>query len=88
MKQKRKNPNLQGLSCFDIHLILFYIIWVRFRRPALPRPVHFALVACLCMFILLPVMPAHPLAIPTTIGAGISFALLLQGGNKHWLNSS
>jgi len=83
MNRKRKNLNLQDFSYFDLYLILFYAIWLHTRRPALPAPVHFSLVASLCMFALLPIMPHHPLAIPTVIGAGISFALLLQGGNKQ-----
>ena len=66
---------------------LRHIRWLYLRQrltpPALPRPVHFALVACLCMFALLPLAPHHPLAFPIVIGGGLSFALLLQGGTRR-----
>ncbi len=80
--------NLHGLSCFDRYLVLFYVLWVHLRRPALPKPVHFALAACLCMFILLPLMPAHPLAIPTVIGTGISFTLIAKGLVILWTDGA
>jgi hypothetical protein len=38
--------------------------------------------ASLIMFAFLPLMPHHPMAIPIVIGAGFSFALILQGGIK------
>jgi hypothetical protein len=47
----------------------------------LPTPVHFALMAVLCMFILLPIMPLLPLAIPIVIGGGLAGGLLLIGGS-------
>lgn len=78
MNQKRKELNLQGISKFDKYLILFYALWISLRRPALPRPVHFSLVASLCMFALLPLMPLRTMVIPIVIGGGVSFALLLQ----------
>ena len=48
---------------------------------ALPLPVAFALRATACMFALVFIMPAHPLAIPAVIGGGISFALLSRSYN-------
>lgn len=78
------NPNdLRKLPKFDLYLVLLHVIWLSLRRPALPRPVHFALVASLCMFALLPIMPHNIMAIPIVFGGGISFALILQGGKCH-----
>lgn len=62
--------------------VLLHVLYLHTRKPALPAPVHFSIVASLCMFALLPLMPHHPLAIPISIGGGISFALIIQGG-KH-----
>ena len=61
--------------------MLFYILWLHLRRPALPRPVHFSVLASLLMFALLPVMPQHPMAIPIVIGGGLCGALLIMGGS-------
>ena len=71
---------LRKLSRADQVLIIFHLLCLYTRRPALPAPVHFSLVASLCMFALLPLMPHHPMSFPITIGGGISFALILQGG--------
>lgn len=46
---------------------------------ALPLPVAFALRATACMFALLFIMPAHPLAIPTVVGGALSIALITTG---------
>jgi len=72
---------IQELNQVDRVRVILYLLWLHTRKPALPRPVHFGLVASLCMFALLPAMPHHPLSIPTVIGAGVAFALLIQGGN-------
>jgi hypothetical protein len=83
MKPPTKSK-LQKLDLPDQVRVILHLVWLLLRRPALPRPVHFALVACLIMFALLPVMPFHPLAIPTVIGGGISFALIMQSkGVSH-----
>jgi hypothetical protein len=74
----RSDPNLRGLNNRDRLLILFYVLWVRLRRPAFPRPVHFGVVACLCTFALLPVMPHHPLSMVIAFGGGLSAAILLR----------
>jgi hypothetical protein len=46
-------------------------------------PVHFSILAALCMFILMPVMPLKPMAIPVIIGDGISGALLMTGRSPY-----
>lgn len=69
--------DLKKLSKSDKILVLLYIIWQLLRRPALPKPVHFSLVASLTMFALLPIMPHRIIAIPATIGGSISLALIL-----------
>lgn len=70
---------LRHLNPENQRRFLRYCRWLRvceyFHTPA---PVAFGLVASLSMFALLPLMPLHPLSIPTVIGAGLSFALLLQ----------
>lgn len=73
----KKSLDLQRFSLFDKYLILLYILWVKLRRPSLPRPVHFAVIASLGMFLFLPLFPLHPLSIPTSIGVGLSVALLV-----------
>jgi hypothetical protein len=49
-------------------------------KGGVPRPVHFGLVAGLLMFVLLPIMPPHPMSIPIVIGGGLAGALLIMGG--------
>jgi hypothetical protein len=80
--------DLKKLNRFEQVRFLLYLIGRHTSFPALPAPVHFSLVASLTMFVLLPLMPLHPLAIPIVIGGGISFALLLQRGVLKWLKSS
>ncbi len=74
--------DLQRLDRLDQFLVLLHLLDLHTRRPALPAPLHFSVVAALCMFALLPLMPHNPLSIPIVIGGGISFAFLLQGGNN------
>jgi hypothetical protein len=72
----KRTPYLLKLK---IAIWLFWIVYM----PKLPLPllIHFAILASLCMFILLPVMPHHPLAIPIVIGGGLAGGLLLSGGH-------
>jgi hypothetical protein len=77
-----KNNDLRKLSRLDQILVLIYLVYLYTRCPALPAPVHFSLVATLCMFALLPLVPLEPLSIPTAIGGGISFALLTHPKRK------
>jgi hypothetical protein len=77
-----KKSELGKLSWLDKALIVVHLLWVLTRLPALPPPVHFALVASLTMFALLPLMPLESIALPITIGGGISFALLVHQRRK------
>jgi hypothetical protein len=63
--------------------VLLYVLWLHLRRPALPRPVQFSLVASLCIFALLPIMPHRIIAIPAVIGGSISLALILTQWSMH-----
>lgn len=78
MKSRIQNLRLQRLSLFDKHLILLYVLWVKLRRPALPRPVHFGVVASLATFAVLPLFPVHPVAMPASVGAGVCVAFGLE----------
>jgi hypothetical protein len=73
---------LQNLERFDQALIALHLLCLHSRKPPLPHPVHFALVASLCMFALLPLMPHRPLAIPISIGGGLSFAFMITSWRK------
>jgi hypothetical protein len=67
-----------------IRLYIFLLVWFSCCLPRLARlpvPIHFGLLSALCMFILTPIMPHHPLAIPTVIGGGLAGGLLLVGGD-------
>jgi hypothetical protein len=58
--------------------IAAWLFWaVYMPRLSLPFPLHFAILASLCMFVLLPVMPYHPMALPIVIGGGLAGGLLL-----------
>jgi hypothetical protein len=63
--------------------ILLLVLW-HAGLPALPLPlpVHFGILMCLTTFMLLPILPDHPMSIPIGIGGGICGALLLVG-RKH-----
>jgi len=62
-----------------IYLLVWYSCFLpRLVRP--PIPVHYGLLSSLCMFLLIPIMPHVPLAIPTVIGGGLAGGLLLMGG--------
>lgn len=67
--QKLSKPDLIAVLCHT-HLVVAH------RKLALPFPLAFALRATVCMFALLFVLPAHPLAIPTIVGGGLAFALI------------
>ena len=60
---------------------LFFLVFCFCAFPkldGLPAPIHFAMLASLCMFLLLPIMPHNPLAIPVTIGGGLAGGLYLS----------
>ena len=59
--------------------LFFIVLWLCAlpKLDRLPAPVHFAMLASLFMFLLLPVMPHNPLAIPVTIGGGLAGGLYL-----------
>ena len=68
--------------------LFFIVLWLCAlpKLDKLPAPVHFAILASLCMFLLLPVMPHEPLAIPIIIGGGLAGGLLLTG--KYYESTS
>jgi hypothetical protein len=47
----------------------------------LPLPIHYGILASLCMFILLPLMPHEIMSIPIIIGGGLMGGLFLVGEN-------
>lgn len=61
--------------------LFFLVLWFCAlpKLTKLPAPVHFAILASLCMFLLLPVVPHHPLAIPIVIGGGLAGGLFISG---------
>jgi hypothetical protein len=70
---------LPCLSKANQHRFLRYCRYLNIREYfGTPMPVAFALRATACMFALLFIMPAHPLAVPTAIGGALSLALILQ----------
>lgn len=77
------NRILKQLNKWNLRALLYYARWILFRQRYLyflSRSVCFGLFASLFMFIILSVMPLHPLAIPTVIGGGVAGAFLLMGG--------
>lgn len=80
--QKLQN-DLRQLNKIDLYLVLFYVLWVYLRCPTLPKPVHFAVIASLSMFMFLPLFPHHLVSLPAVIGSGLCFALLIINGEKH-----
>jgi hypothetical protein len=74
---------LQKLDVWDCILVLLRILrihWHWFFRIyfQIPLPVSFSLRATTMMFLLLFVMPYHPLAIPTAFGIGLSYGILFR----------
>jgi hypothetical protein len=63
-----------------IAIWLFWVVYIP-ALPALPPPIHFGVVANLFMFLLLPIMPHHIMAIPIAFGGGLAGALLIVGGS-------
>jgi hypothetical protein len=60
--------------------IAIWLIWVVYLPlPALPRPIHYSVIASLMMFLILSAMPHHPMMIPVTIGGGLAAGLILAG---------
>jgi hypothetical protein len=49
-------------------------------RKIIHPPIHISILATFYSFGLLAIMPHHPLAIPTAIGAGLSGAIITTGG--------
>ena len=73
---------LSRLSRNNQYRFLRYCRWLQlYEYFDTPKPIAFALRATACMFALLLIMPAHPLAIPAVIGGGISFAFLSRSYN-------
>jgi hypothetical protein len=62
---------------------IFLLVLFARLFPDLVAPLHFAMLASLCMFVMLPVMPHHIMAIPTVIGGGLAGGLLLMGGRQY-----
>jgi hypothetical protein len=61
---------------------LFFLVYWYCALPKLacpPAPVHFAILSSLCMFLLLPVVPHHPMSIPIVIGGGLAGGLFISG---------
>ena len=83
----KPNREINSISAKDFARVPFLVklkiaIWlfwaVDMPKLPLPFPVHYAILSTLCMFMLLPVMPHNPLAIPIVIGGGLSGGLLLS----------
>jgi hypothetical protein len=80
---------LRHLNPANQRRFLRYCRWLQFCEYFyLVPPVGFGLRAAVLILVLLVVMPFHPMAIPTAIGGGISFALLLQGGKFYGTRSN
>lgn len=73
---------VKRLSNKNRRVVLRYARYLLFKQRVnnLPVPMVYAAFAGLCMFILLPVMPLHPMSIPIVIGGGLAGGLLLIGG--------
>lgn len=68
---------LRSLDDWDCFLVLLRIRYRYIRRYfSTPAPVSFSLRATVLIFILIAILPFHPMAIPTAIGAGISVSLM------------
>jgi hypothetical protein len=70
----------------DLHRWYIFLIVARHcilpNLPNLPAPIHFGVLASLCTFLLLPIMPHHIMAIPIAFGGGLAGALLMIGGTN------
>jgi hypothetical protein len=76
MKAPIRRSDLQRLNRYYQIKILLYIIFSLLSFPELPRPIHFSIIASLCMFGLLPLLPHQVISLPIAVGGGLSFALL------------
>lgn len=82
MKSILKNY-LRKLSDWDCILVMLRVLHIHLRRYfETPAPVAFSLRTSVLVFVLLAIMPFHPMAIPTAIGAGISISLLFSSPRK------
>lgn len=61
-------------------LCLYNFQFKNFKQliPRLKFPVNFAIQTTVCMFTLLAILPFHPMSIPTAIGGGLAFALIIH----------
>jgi hypothetical protein len=86
----------RSLSRASRCLLLVYLYWLHFteRFPRLVfsrriQPVKFALLTGLLMFVLLPILPFHPISLPLSFGAGLSAALIITSIrpalSAHWV---
>lgn len=73
--------NISGLYRWYIYLVVVRYCIIP-RLPTLPAPIHFGVLASLCIFMLLPIMPHHFMAIPIAFGGGLAGALLLMGAGN------
>jgi hypothetical protein len=76
------NPlaSLRTLRKVNQRRFIRYLRWLKFCEYfQTPAPVAFSLRATVLMFVILAIMPFHPMAIPTAIGAGISLSLMYTG---------
>jgi len=74
---------LRRLSPENQRRFLHYLRWLKvceyFHTPA---PVAFGLRASLFTFVLIAVMPAHPLSMVIVTGGALAFALIMQGQKR------
>lgn len=80
MGMKPKAPTNEEWKRLPLRVRLKIVWWIWMAlHPLPPRPVQFSISATLFMFFLLPLMPAHLISIPITIGGGLAGALLFHG---------
>jgi hypothetical protein len=76
---ERIRRTLSQLTPADRRRFLRYCRWLKFCEFIYLVPeTSFSLRAGVLILALLLIMPLHPMAIPTAIGAGISIALMFQ----------
>jgi len=70
------------LSLFEHKTLLFkayagLIFGYFLKYKQIPRPIAFSLTSTVFMFALLTILPFHPMSIPTAVGGGLAFALII-----------